>query len=179
MKKRIGFSQPSTSKGFSLIEVLVTLVIVIVGLLGLASLMLKGLQTNASSQLRTVAVSQAYDIADRMRANVVGVRAGNYDSILPPSSTTTCSTTNLGTTAHVQPSSSAITCSTSCTTSCSVADVASMDGCSWNLSNASLLPEGAGAVCKDAANNWYTIYVSWDDGKAGSATKTFTMRFEP
>lgn len=166
--------------GFSMIEVLVTLLIVTVGLLGLGALMLKGLKANSSSQLRTVAVSQAYDIADRMRANVGALPPNTdyYSAVLPDGSESTCSTKGLGTTVHVQPATSASTCST-CTNACSVKDVAARDACEWNVSNASLLPLGAGAVCKDAANRWYTVYVSWDDERSGQTSKTFSMRFEP
>lgn len=172
------FFQRRQEGGFSLIEVLVTLIIVVLGLLGLINLMLRGLQSNASAQLRTIAVSQAYDMADRMRSNSAGVIAGNYSALLPPGSTTTCSTPGLGTTAHVEKSSSAMNCTITCTTACTVADVYSRDACDWNKSNEAL-PLGAGAVCKDTTNNWYTIYVSWDDAKTGAASKTFSMRFEP
>lgn len=171
-------SQRHQEGGFSLIEVLVTLVIVALVLLGLINLMLRGLQSNASAQLRTIAIAQAYDMADRMRSNSTGVIAGSYNAVLPPGSGTSCSTAGLGTTAHVEKSSSAMNCTITCTTACSVANVSSKDACDWNKSNESL-PFGAGAVCKDATNNWYTIYVSWDDNKTGVASKTFSMRFEP
>lgn len=164
--------------GFTLIEVLVTIVIVAVGLLGLGSLMLKGLQANASSQLRSVAVSQAYDMADRMRANIPGVLAGNYGPIIPSGSASSCSGASLSGT-NVMPPSTVPVCAATCSSACSVAGVADMDACVWHRSNAKLLPYGAGAVCKDAANNWYTIYVSWDDDKSGTTSKTFSLRFEP
>lgn len=164
--------------GFSMIEVLVTLLIVAVGLLGLGALMLKGLKTNSSSQLRTVAVSQAYDMVDRIRANTSGLTLGSYNTVLPSGSSTTCSTAGLGTTVHVQPATSLPTCA-ACSSSCSVANVAAKDACDWSVANATLLPLGAGAICKEAANNWYTIYVSWDDEQSGQTSKTFSMRFEP
>ncbi|MEA3277712.1 MAG: type IV pilus modification protein PilV [Pseudomonadota bacterium] len=55
--------------GYSLLEVLIALIVLSVGLSGLASLILIGLKTNDSAMLRTQANTLAYDIVDRMRAN--------------------------------------------------------------------------------------------------------------
>ena len=55
--------------GFTLIEVLVALIILSIGLLGLAGLQATGLRQNHSSLLRSQATFLAYDIADRIRAN--------------------------------------------------------------------------------------------------------------
>lgn len=66
-------------KGFSLIEVLVTLLITSVGLLGLAALQAKSLQFNHGAYLRSQANILAYDIADRMRLNKDDARAGQYN----------------------------------------------------------------------------------------------------
>ena len=56
-------------RGVSLIEVLVTIVIISFGLLGVAGLLATGLRNNQSSQWRTQASILAYDMAERMRAN--------------------------------------------------------------------------------------------------------------
>ncbi len=58
-----------TSRGFTLIEVLVTMIILAVGLLGLAGMQIAGMKANHSALLRTQATFAAYDLADRMRAN--------------------------------------------------------------------------------------------------------------
>lgn len=170
----------TNQSGFSLIEVLVTMAIVAVGLMGLIALMLKGLQANSGSSMRTVATAQAYDMADRMRANLAGVLAGDYDSILPPGSAST-SCAGLG--AYVAPptSSSLAACTTAaagCSTACSISDVATRDKCAWHLANATSLSSGSGAVCK-VAGNAYDIYISWDDDKSGNTNKTFKLRLEP
>ena len=68
--------------GFTLIEVLVTVVILAVGLFGLAGLQATSLKFNSTAYQRSQATSLAYDIADRMRANVVAARGGNYDIAL-------------------------------------------------------------------------------------------------
>jgi type IV pilus assembly protein PilV len=57
-------------RGMSLVEVLVALVIISVGLLGIASLQLTTLQNNHNSLLHTQASALADDILDRMRANM-------------------------------------------------------------------------------------------------------------
>lgn len=57
------------SRGSSLIEVLVTLLIFAVGLLGFAALQLNALQSTADSSQRSQAVWIAQELAERMRAN--------------------------------------------------------------------------------------------------------------
>lgn len=69
-------------RGFSLLEVLVTLVIISVGLLGLAGLQAVGLKNNQSALLRSQATCLAYDIIDRMRANRQAALAENYNIAL-------------------------------------------------------------------------------------------------
>jgi len=58
--------------GFSLLEVLVAVVILSIGLLGMAGIQLKGLSSNHSANLRTQATSLANDLAERMHANPAG-----------------------------------------------------------------------------------------------------------
>lgn len=55
--------------GFTLVEVLVTALVMGVGLLGLAGLQLAGMKSNYSAFLRTEANFAAYDLLDRMRAD--------------------------------------------------------------------------------------------------------------
>ncbi|NTV09649.1 MAG: type IV pilus modification protein PilV [Zoogloea sp.] len=64
--------------GFSLIEVLVAIVIMAIGLLGVAGLNLIALRGTQDAGNRTVATELAYEIAERMRANP-GARA-SYNS---------------------------------------------------------------------------------------------------
>lgn len=59
------------NNGFTLVEVMVAMVILAVGLLGLASLMVRSQQSNESAYSRSQASLLAYDIIDRMRANKV------------------------------------------------------------------------------------------------------------
>lgn len=57
------------SRGFSLIEVLVAVLIVAVGVLGIVGLQLVTMRTNSSAMLRSQATQYAYNIIDRARAN--------------------------------------------------------------------------------------------------------------
>src|SRR6476619_3967709 len=61
-----------TSRGFTLVEVLIALVVLAIGMLGVAALLLNGLQSSRIALLRTQAVMLASDIGDRIRANRTG-----------------------------------------------------------------------------------------------------------
>ncbi len=71
--------------GFSLLEVLVTVVILTLGMLGVAGVLLLVHKNNASSYMEQQAVQQAYDILDRMRANRSAALNGDY-AATPPAS---------------------------------------------------------------------------------------------
>src|SRR3989344_4827314 len=129
-------------QGFSLIEVLVALLVLAIGLLGLAALQTTGLKFSHQSYERTQATLQAYDIIDRMRANKSGTGDTvntNYDDVSLGSApgTTDCAAT-----------------------SCSGDQLAEYDIRQWNSANANLLAEGQGAICKGTftndANNYPT-----------------------
>jgi type IV pilus assembly protein PilV len=55
--------------GMTLVEVLVTLILISVGLLGVAALQLSSLRSNKDAYVRSQASALAGDILDRMRAN--------------------------------------------------------------------------------------------------------------
>lgn len=155
--------------GFTLLEVLVTIVIISVGMLGLAGLQARGLQNNHSSLQRTLAVYQAYDMADRMRANIVGVNNNNYDNLSGTPSDPGCITSG-----------------------CTPAQLTDYDMRIWNLANASLLPNGVGVVCRDSSpedgtsaaagcdgtGTIYAIKLWWSDDRSGTPTR-FVMSFRP
>lgn len=58
-----------TSRGFSLVEVLIALIIMSVGMLGIAGLYVQSMQAGRTSMLRHHAITLAGDVADRIRAN--------------------------------------------------------------------------------------------------------------
>ena len=83
--------RPGAQKGVTLIEVLAALVIISIGLLGIASLQANSLKLNQSSYMRSQATELAYEIVERMRANRDQARLGNYDLALtaaPPGGAT-------------------------------------------------------------------------------------------
>jgi type IV pilus assembly protein PilV len=65
-------------RGFTLIETLVALVVLSIGLLGVAALQLMSLRSSHGSAMRSQATFLAYDIIDRMRANRTAAMAGDY-----------------------------------------------------------------------------------------------------
>ena len=67
MKQRI--NNINAFGGFSLVEVLITMFILVVGLLGLAIMQLNSTQNNNDSYVRTQAVAVAQSLADRIRLN--------------------------------------------------------------------------------------------------------------
>lgn len=64
--------------GITLIEVLVAVVVLSIGLLGVAGLQASGMRVSSSSYYRAQAAQAAYDIADRMLASQGQARAGSY-----------------------------------------------------------------------------------------------------
>lgn len=66
-------------RGFSLLEVLIAVLVLSVGLLGMAALQINALKNNQSSFQRTQAVMLSYYMLDAMRANRDDVAAGSYD----------------------------------------------------------------------------------------------------
>lgn len=65
-------------RGMTLIEVLVTLLLISVGLLGVAALQLSTLKNNQEAYVRSQASVLAGDILDRIRANANAFRDGEY-----------------------------------------------------------------------------------------------------
>jgi type IV pilus assembly protein PilV len=65
--------------GFTLIEMLIALLIVTIGLLGMAGLQAYSLKNNVSAYHRSQANNRVYEILDLMRANRPAALAGAYD----------------------------------------------------------------------------------------------------
>ena len=62
-------SKNKQQRGFSLVEVLIALIIMSVGMLGIAGLYVQSMQAGRTSMFRHQAVTLAGDVADRIRAN--------------------------------------------------------------------------------------------------------------
>jgi len=74
------FSAPDAQTGFSLVEVLVSMLILAIGLLGLAALQTQGVRFNNDAFIRTQGSTIAYDIIDKMRVN--RGNASQYTAVL-------------------------------------------------------------------------------------------------
>ena len=151
-------------QGFSLLEVMVALLVLTVGLLGLSSLEMMALRKNHDSYVRSQAILQAHDMADRMHANVAGVEAGAYNAITGPGSNPpTCLST-----------------ASSPTINCTPTQIAQFDAYEWNTANANLLPSGTGTVAGPDGNGRFTITPSWTEIERNSvASKSFSFVVKP
>ncbi|MGI9329416.1 MAG: type IV pilus modification protein PilV [Gammaproteobacteria bacterium] len=78
---RLTAPPPRASRGFSLVEILVALVVMAVGMLGIASLYVESLRAGRTSINRITAVTLAADMADRIQANPNA--AASYNGIGP------------------------------------------------------------------------------------------------
>lgn len=67
--------------GLTMIEILVTLIILSIGLLGMAALQLTGIRSANSSTYRTQATLLADDMAERMRANITAVDGNAFMAV--------------------------------------------------------------------------------------------------
>ncbi len=65
----------SNKEGFTLVEVMITLLVLAVGLLGLAGLQAQGLSGNSDSSIKSQATLYVYDMVERMRTNRAGAIA--------------------------------------------------------------------------------------------------------
>src|SRR5262245_19238595 len=84
------------AKGVSLIEVLVAVLILSIGMLGIAGLQARALKYSQSSYERSAAVIQAQSITDSMRANAAEAKNSKYN-IAKKCDTTAASTTRADT----------------------------------------------------------------------------------
>jgi type IV pilus assembly protein PilV len=135
--------------GFTLIEILIAMVLLAIGLLGLAVLQATSLKNNHSAYNRSQATQLAYDMADRIRANPADAN-------------------KLATSAYVATTTPAIQSSCNNSTGCTAALMAQNDRVQWNANIiAALGTLGKGTIAVDAATRIFTITVNWDDNRDG------------
>lgn len=154
--------QINRQTGASLIEVLVATVVVSVGLVGLAGLQTLSMKSNHSAYLRTQATLFAYDMVDRMRANLAAAQAGAYVTALntAPSGTvncelTACTSANLATYDINQ-------------WKCSLGAWDAVSTCSTSFSISGMLPGGDGSVTQ--TGSVHTVSVRWNDRDGTQST---------
>jgi type IV pilus assembly protein PilV len=184
------------ARGFTLLEVLIALIIVSIGLLGVAAMQATTLKNAGSSKYRSTAISLTADMADRLRANLEGVMIGNFavgNGYNRPR-------TALDDAAYNTPQP---TCRSS---GCLPAEMAQDDLAAWQQRLASSMPRGTGVVCIDSGTGgaptfdgttlepqcdglgtMFAIKVFWLDDRSESATgattagayNVFTTRVSP
>lgn len=126
--------------GYNLIEALVALLVLSLGMVGVASLLVNGMAASGTANLGSIAVTHAQTGVEMMRSNLQAYTGGWYDGSNTSSSATTASacTGNNG---------------------CDNTEQASNDFASWRERIANGLPAGVGFICMDS---------SPDDGQPAS-----------
>jgi type IV pilus assembly protein PilV len=171
----------SRQRGISLIEVLMAVLIFSVGLIGLAGLMVMAARSNHAAYLRTQVTFLAGNMADRMRANPMGLWNGAYNASGYPTSTKqTCSKAS----------------------PCTPAQVAARDQYEWSQLLNALLPDAHATIsCSGGAGLGYdptpqmgmrppyggncAMTISWTERKlvttsdSGTPTQSFAWEFQP
>jgi type IV pilus assembly protein PilV len=138
------------SSGFTIVEVLVALVVLSVGMLGIAGLYVTTLRASGSALYRTQAVSLATDMADRIRANPLG-----GDSYSGAGANRNCVAGGVD---------------------CSAQQMAEDDVFRWRQ-QLTVLPGANGAVARVAGPpQAYTITVSWTE--PGGEVVSYNLRMQ-
>jgi len=158
------------SRGFTLMEVLIAILVLSLGLLGLAALQSIGFKFNQDSFERTQATLLAYDIIDRIRANPVArdAASNNYNNIAI--STTTAD--------YTLPSDKY------CLSGCTAAEMRNYDLNRWKDRLTRSLAAGQGAVCRgafdtttlactvDTTATRFQVAIRWFEGDQVAANNT-------
>jgi type IV pilus assembly protein PilV len=143
------------SAGFSLIEALVSLIVISVGMIGIASLYGQGLTAGRVALSRTLAVNLASAMAESIRANPLALAA-----YAGPAAASGCDPTGAAT--------------------CVPAVMAAHDLWVWNQAIQAQLPNASGQVTfVDGAPPTYTITVAWDEVGLGQVTEILITQVPP
>ena len=153
--------------GFTLIEVLISILVLAIGMFGAAALQLTAIRTTQQSSMHTAALSLASDIADNMRMNDVVM---NLDDASNPFLKVAGfdATSPLSEPAKFCNLSSAV---------CSADELANFDIYEWQWRMQKLLPTGRAVICRDS-NPWDTKAnrYKWACGATGTGTAPITVK---
>lgn len=139
------FASKASQHGFSMLEILITLVIIAIAVLGTAGLQLNAMRLNKGSQFRTQAIFLASDITERMEANKAAAVLGTY--AIATTSTVSVAATDCAATA------------------CDSASLAAWDKSQWEAAVSNLLPQASWTISQTTAGNpsTYSIVIRWID----------------
>jgi type IV pilus assembly protein PilV len=141
-------------RGFTLVEVLVALVVLSVGLLGIAKMVMVSAHSNDSAYLRSQATALGYQALDSMRGNLGAATLRGYDTAIT-----------------VMPAAAG-----NCVPAyCDNATLALSDVYAWKQKLSTALPAGRGSIVTSATFPvTATIIVQWDDSAAQRAFNVTT-----
>ncbi|HEX4051268.1 MAG TPA: type IV pilus modification protein PilV [Steroidobacteraceae bacterium] len=140
MRKVLSACRSTRQHGFTLMETMVALVVLSIGLLGVAKLVTGAVHANDSGYMRGQATQLAYEILDEMRANRPGASAYGGAGVFKDCSAGPCDNT----------------------------DLAQSDTYNWMAAVKATLPGGTGIITPSAGvgGELATIIVKWDDSEA-------------
>ena len=173
-------------QGFTLVEILIAVVILSIGLLGIAGIQLKGIRSNFSSALRSQATLLANDIAERMHANPGGATNPQLSGV--NTNYSKIDSNFLDCDSATPPAPYCSNTSSTTGTSCNTAQIATFDAYTWICgSNATdgitnLLPQGKASIsCTDGdvtdvdectPGSTLTITMQWQEISSDKADET-------
>ena len=147
-------AHPRKSAGFSLVEAMVSLIVISVGMIGIAALYGQGLSAGRTALSRTVAVNLAATMAENVRVNRLGQAA--Y--------------AGAGADNNCDPDAGG-------GVDCTPAQMAAHDLFLWNADVAAQLPNGVGTVAfAGGTPPTYTITVTWEEVGLGQVTETLVVQ---
>ncbi|RZI82913.1 MAG: type IV pilus modification protein PilV [Rubrivivax sp.] len=149
------FTIPTSHRGATLIEVMVSLLIVAFGVLAMIALQTNAVKFSKTSEYRSIATLLANDLADRMRVNQDAVTAGSY----------TLST------AYSTPTDIPTRHECADVNNCTTAEMATRDLDEWRRALLFSLPGGNGFVQPVAGGQGVDVWIAWvDPGDAAPLT---------
>jgi type IV pilus assembly protein PilV len=157
-------------QGFTLIEVLISVLIMSVGILGAAGLQLRGLDANRDAFYRTTATLVASDIMNRIEVNPTITYAVD-DTKTPAdfSSVSSCSTADCNPAAMAQHDIAHWLCSINSS------NAGTEYAICGDLSAQGSLPNGKGSIAK--TGDEYAIRVEWSDIKSNPAQPSSVVMY--
>jgi len=176
------------SRGFSLLEVMVALVVICVGLLGIAKMQALAVSNTNTSRLRSLAAIEAASFAASMHSNrnFWGAATANY-------TVTPAAITSAGDAGTATIASNQLPTPTLCANAfCQPQDVAAYDLAKWAQSLGAVLPNAVATITYTgvagvAAPTSFTIAITWNESaesmmsqETGAlALPTYTLYVEP
>jgi type IV pilus assembly protein PilV len=155
-------SQKSAQRGITLIEALIALLILALGVLGLAAVQARMLVETRTTNSRATAIRLIADLGDRIRLNTGAVLGSGGDALAivePVSSSNSPYADPLGTTGFLPAAASEPTCTD--TSFCTPAEQTSRDLWEWRTELATQLMNGRAKIDQVAGSQQLRVVVAW------------------